>query len=217
MRPPLLKICGLTTIPDLRLACECADFVGVVVASTSPRSVTVEVARYLARLAPDKIVLVTNSADETLLSEIVTAIKPRALQLHGPQASALARTLHTLCPVWVAVALPRSGERTVHTLDETLAQVHEAAAAGAETIVLDTAVAGKIGGTGIVSDWELAADIVAQSPLPVLLAGGIRAENAAAALAAVQPAGLDASSQLERTPGRKCPMKLRALAQAVRG
>jgi phosphoribosylanthranilate isomerase len=84
-------------------------------------------------------------------------------------------------------------------------------------IVLDTAVRGQSGGTGQVSDWSVAARIVAQSPLPVLLAGGISPENAPAALATVQPAGLDASSRLEASPGRKDPAKVRELGRIAKG
>ena len=65
--------------------------------------------------------------------------------------------------------------------------------------------------------WSENTGIVAQSPLPVLLAGGIGPENAAAALAQVHPAGLDSSSRTQSVPGRKDARKVRDLARVVKG
>lgn len=216
---PLLKICGLTTIADLRLAQRVgADFLGLVVEShRSPRSLSLEQATVLARLA-DNVVAVTLCDDLARLREIVAALRPRALQLHGPHARQLAAELRGVVPVWVAVGVPPQ------TRDAAAAQAaagadraQAAAAAGAEMIVLDTSVQGETGGTGQTSDWSLAARIVAASPLPALLAGGLGPDNAAAALAQVQPAGLDCSSRLEASPGRKDAGKVRDLARVIKG
>jgi len=218
MGRPWLKICGLTNIPDLRCAQAAgADFLGVVIEAPSPRAVTVEVAARLARLAPEKIVAVVVSRDESFLRRVIREVKPRALQLHGPHAPELVARFADKCPVWVAVSVPAAGSADGTSADRTLAIIGQAAVAGAELIVLDTAVGGQTGGTGQVSDWALAAQIVAQSPLPVLLAGGLSPGNAAEALAQVKPAGLDASSRLERSPGRKDPRQVRELGRVVKG
>ncbi|MEI6500770.1 MAG: phosphoribosylanthranilate isomerase, partial [Armatimonadota bacterium] len=183
----------------------------------SPRAVTVEVAARLARLAPERIVAVVVSRDEAFLRRVIREVQPRALQLHGPHAPELVARFADRCPVWVAVPVPAADSVGETSAARTLAIIGQAAVAGAELIVLDTAVSGQSGGTGQVSDWALAAQIVAQSPLPVLLAGGISPDNAAEALAQVQPAGLDASSRLERSPGRKDPQRVRALGRVVKG
>jgi phosphoribosylanthranilate isomerase len=215
--PCLLKICGLTTVADLRLAQRLgADFLGVIVeAPGSPRSLPVAVAARLARLAPDRTVAVTVSDEVAFLRRVVEQVKPRALQLHGPAAGELAAEFVPLCRVWVSVSLPPAGEASGETARAALAEIERAASAGAEIVVLDTAVAGKRGGTGVPSDWGVAAEVVAASPLPVLLAGGLGPENAAEALRLVKPAGLDCSSRLEMLPGRKDPRKLAALADAL--
>lgn len=218
MAGALLKICGLTNIPDLRCAQAAgADFLGAVIEAPSPRAVTVEVAARLARLAPREMVAVVVSRDESFLRRVIREVRPRALQLHGPHSPELVARFADKCPVWVAVSVPAAGSGDQASLNQALATIGRAAVAGAEMIVLDTAVSGQTGGTGQVGDWTLAAQIVARSPLPVLLAGGISPGNAAEALALVLPAGLDASSRLERSPGRKNPFALRALGKVVKG
>ncbi len=213
MAPALLKVCGLTTIADLRVAQAAgADFLGVVVDSPpSPRSLTLAQAGVLARLAPN-IVIVTVCEDPKRLRAWAQQMRPRALQLHGPHAVRVARELAGATSVWVAVGLPAAGGDA----EMVLATIAEAAAAGVEMVVLDSSVGGHTGGTGQQTDWALAARIVAASPLPVLLAGGIGPDNAAAALEQVRPAGLDASSRLESSPGRKAPDRVHALARIVR-
>jgi len=219
MARPLLKICGVTNIPDLRCAQAAgADSLGVVVEAPSPRAVSVEVAARLSRRAPGRMVAVVVSSDESFLRRVIDELAPRALQLHGPNTSELVSRLADKCPLWVAVPVPPAGQAGAapeQRESEALAVINEAASAGAELIVLDTQVGGQSGGTGQVSDWVLAARLVAASPLPVLLAGGICPGNAAEALAQVRPAGLDASSRLERSPGRKDPCRVRELGRVI--
>jgi len=218
MTTPLLKVCGLTNIPDLRQAQRCrADFLGAIVeVPSSPRSVSVEQAQVLARLCPDRLVAVTTSADPDQLRRIVAGLRPHALQLHSPAALAAAPDLREQTRLWLAVPVPVQADDTAAAVAQALATVEQAQAAGVEMIVLDTAVKGRTGGTGQASDWEVAAEIVRRSPLPVLLAGGISPDNAAEALARVAPAGLDASSRLELAPGRKNPLAIRNLARIVK-
>jgi phosphoribosylanthranilate isomerase len=64
-----------------------------------------------------------------------------------------------------------------------------------------------------VVDWEIAAIIARERP--VILSGGLTAENVADAIATVQPCAIDVSSGVESKPGRKDPAKLRALFAAV--
>lgn len=214
----LLKVCGLCRIADLRQAQRCGtDFVGLVIeAPRSPRAVSLAQAERLARLAPERVVAVVVSEELEFLREVTRRLRPRALQLHGAQAVALARELRELCPVWVAVGVPAQGAEG-DSEEQALEQIVAAAAAGVEMIVLDTAAGGQTGGTGQTCDWEQAARIVARSPLPVLLAGGVCAENAAQALALVRPAGLDASSRLEVCPRVKDPAQVRRLGELVKG
>jgi phosphoribosylanthranilate isomerase len=201
----------------VRLAQRCgADFVGLVVeAPGSLRAVTLAQAEYLARLAPGQTVAVVVSEEVEWLREVARRLKPRALQLHGPQAAALARELAPEVKVWVAVGMPPQGEKT--DAEAVLQAAADAAAAGAEMIVLDTSVKGQTGGTGRTCDWDLAARVIAGCKAPVLLAGGICPGNAAEALERARPAGLDASTRLEACPRQKDPLKVRRLAEIVKG
>ncbi len=74
----------------------------------------------------------------------------------------------------------------------------------------------ELGGTGKVHDWRLSRRIVLESPVPVFLAGGLRADNVQAALEAVRPFGLDLCSGV-RTAGRLDEAKLEAFFRAVEG
>ncbi len=80
-------------------------------------------------------------------------------------------------------------------------------------IMIDAHVAGSFGGAGVVADWSAAATLAAQRP--VLLAGGLNAENVAAAIAAVQPWGVDVSSGVE-TDGVKDLEKIRRFVVAAK-
>ena len=78
-----------------------------------------------------------------------------------------------------------------------------------------SAGAGQFGGTGQVGDWDAAAAVAAAHP--ILLAGGLRPENVAAAIAAVQPWGVDVASGVESSPGRKDAAKMRDFVRAANG
>lgn len=74
---------------------------------------------------------------------------------------------------------------------------------------LDAFSASEYGGTGQTVDWDLAAEFVNQSPLPVILSGGLTPDNVGIAIETVRPQGVDVSSGVEKSPGRKDPAKVR--------
>ncbi len=219
MKTFLLKICGLTRIADFRHAQRCgADFLGIIVdVPFSPRSLPLAAATHLAVLCPQRVVAVTTSIQAEQLTEIVQILQPHALQLHNPQALAAAQDLRGATHLWLAVPVPSHTEAPRQAVEEAISTIAQAQAHGVEMIILDTISQGRLGGTGQTSDWDIAAEIVRQSPLPVLLAGGIGPDNAREALERVQPAGIDASSRLEICPGQKNPLAVRALTQIVKG
>ena len=73
----------------------------------------------------------------------------------------------------------------------------------------------ELGGTGRTHDWTLSRTIRQSVVTPVFLAGGMGADNVAAAIAAVEPFGLDLCSRV-RTDGKLDASKLRAFFEAVR-
>ena len=93
--------------------------------------------------------------------------------------------------------------------------VEEANAYPAEIILVDSYVRGTAGGTGTTFPWEEAAQEIARVGKPVLIAGGITAENAGEAMAMFRPFGLDVSGGIEEN-GAKSEAKIRAFMEAVR-
>jgi phosphoribosylanthranilate isomerase len=87
---------------------------------------------------------------------------------------------------------------------------------GADAFLLDSYVPGKAGGTGETFNWSLAV-AAKQFGRPIFLAGGLTPKNVADAIRAVQPFGVDVSSGVEFSPGKKDPEKIRAFIAAARG
>lgn len=217
------KICGLTRLSDLRVAERAgADYLGMIVEiARSPRCLALAAARLLARGAKGRIVPVI--ADEPVVRAvaIATATRAAALQLHGSETPEYVAALRAALPaeiaLWRALPLSRGVSETQReaVVAESLRQIKALAGVGVARIVLDSRVQGVSGGTGVTCDWSAAAQVVAESPLPVMLAGGITPGNVREAIVAVRPTGVDISSGVERRPGVKDPAAvLSVIAQA---
>ncbi len=216
-----LKICGLTTIADMRL-CEAlgADFVGMVVeVPRSPRSISRHTGEYLVRTARAQPVIVVADLPPQQITEIAEQCSPAAIQLHGAddpkQVEELRQRLPDEIQLWRALGLPADCEDSQATAAELIEEIKQCTQVGIARIVLDTKIKEQVGGTGIPSHWPTAAQIIKQSPLPVMLAGGLGPENVSDAVSQTQPAGVDISSGVESRPGRKDAGKLEELSQAV--
>lgn len=96
-------------------------------------------------------------------------------------------------------------------VEEVLASV-----SGADALLLDAHKPGQWGGTGQTMDWGLAREIVSASPIPVVLAGGLRPENVAEAIERVGPYAVDVSSGVEVGPGVKDRARIRAFIRAAK-
>ncbi len=81
-------------------------------------------------------------------------------------------------------------------------------------LLVDAAVKGVYGGSGVTADWSAAAELAKQFPL--LLAGGLTPENVAEAVRQVRPWGVDVASGVESAPGEKDAKKMKAFVNAVR-
>ena len=208
-----VKICGTTSVHDARLSLDAgADFLGVIVAHPpSPRNVTVEIACAIRDVTPEKLVLLTVNQSEEALRELVQALQPVALQLHGDETPALVRSLSQGGPrVWKAI----HGDAA-----QLLELAHQYTEAGAEAILVDareTQTDGVVyGGTGKVADWEGARALV-DAGFRVVLAGGLTPDNVARAAHRVQPFALDCVSGVEATKGIKDPDRVRNFVQSAR-
>ncbi len=111
-------------------------------------------------------------------------------------------------PKRIHVVRLRQGQRAKDVMETVIA---------ASMVLLDTYSQNAFGGTGERVDWELAAEIVSLSKIPVMLAGGLTPENVGEAIQIVKPFAVDVSSGVEEKPGVKDASKIRDFIQAVRG
>ncbi len=210
--PLSIKICGLMTPEALDVALESgADLVGFVFFPPSPRTIGLEAARTLgARVhgRAGKVALTVNATDETL-RDIVDALAPDMLQLHGtepPERVAVVRS-HFGLPVMKALPIAERGD-----LSPIRIYAHVA-----DRLIFDARApqeATRPGGLGQPFDWTLLKGI--DIGIPFMLSGGLNADNVAEALRITGASGVDVSSGVERKPGVKDPNKIRAFIRAAR-
>ncbi len=207
-----IKICGLSTPETLDAALAAgADMVGFVFFTKSPRCVSYETAGMLGQRAGDKAlkVALTVDADDATLAAVIAALKPQLLQLHGdetPERVAEIRARFGL-PVMKAIGVARTKDLAAIARFESVA----------DWLLFDAKPAPEAdlpGGNGAAFDWALLRDLKLSKPW--LLAGGLNADNVAAALAATAASGVDVSSGVETTPGVKEAGKIRAFISNAR-
>jgi phosphoribosylanthranilate isomerase len=198
-----IKICGLTREADLDAAVDAgADAVGFVFYARSPRHVSVERAAELARRLPAFVTpvgLFVNAAPDEI-AQAVRAIPQLLLQFHGDEAPG------------DCDAAQRPYLRAARMASDFDLLNFAAQYPGAQAILLDAHVEG-YGGGGKVFDWSL---IPRNVPRPVVLSGGLHAENVIDGILQVRPWAVDVSSGVEAAKGIKDPAAIRRFCEAVR-
>ena len=200
-----VKICGVTNWADARLAIDLgADALGFNFHAPSPRSVSPQRAWEIIRRLPPLVMPVGVFVDwpAQVVAALARALHLGAVQLHGGEKAEQVRELSGQFAVIKAFAV-RPGFR-VATL---------AAYTAASAFLLDGFREGLHGGTGKTADWRVARQ--ANRYGRVILAGGIRPDNVARAIAEAQPFAVDVASGVEARPGKKDPAAMRALLRAV--
>ncbi|WP_017906546.1 phosphoribosylanthranilate isomerase [Pseudomonas asplenii] len=198
------KICGITRIEDALAAVEAgADAIGFVFYAKSPRAVTFQQARAIIAALPPFVTTVGLfvNASRCELGEILDAVPLDLLQFHGDETSAQCEGFNR----------PYIKALRIKAGDDIAAACQ--AYPGASGILLDTYVEGVPGGTGEAFDWSLVPQGLNK---PIILAGGLTADNVAQAIAQVRPYAVDTSGGVEQSKGIKDPAKIRAFIQAVR-
>ena len=212
-----LKVCCIASIEEAALALSHgATAIGLVSAMPSGPGVIDEARiREIAAWAPPsaRTFLLTSRTAPTEIVEQVKASGVNTVQVVdalGPGAYTVLRAL-----------LPRV--RLVQVIHVRGAEAVEEALAAAplvDELLLDSGNPGarvkELGGTGRVHDWTLSRRIVEESGVPVWLAGGLRAENVVAAIAAVGPTGVDVCSGV-REAGLLSAARLERFARAALG
>jgi phosphoribosylanthranilate isomerase len=146
------------------------------------------------------VVAVTVNEDLASLRRLAASLDPDWLQLHGDEPDA-----------WISALAPRAYQVVGLA---TAADVTRAVAAPGPWVLVDAADDVLRGGTGQAPPASLAAAVCAARP--TLLAGGLGADNVAAAIAAFAPHGVDAASRLEVAPGQQDVAKVREYVRAAR-
>lgn len=200
-----VKFCGFTRAGDVRLACELGvDAIGLVFAEGSPRRLQVEEARALRQaIAPlvSSVALFKDNPPEQV-REIVRLLRPNALQFHGEEEDAFCRSFGI--PYIKAIAMGHPDSVDVRTLHGRYP--HAAA------LLFDSHVTGGEGGSGASFDWQL---LPAENTKPVMVAGGLTADNVHGLITTRAPWAVDVASGLESEPGIKDGDKMRAFVAEV--
>jgi len=199
-----IKFCGMTRAEDVRLAVALGvDYIGLVFAAGSPRRLTIAQAQAMRGLVPPGIGVVALVMDNphTETERILAELHPDYLQFHGSEDAAYCASFGL--PYFKAIAMGDGGDPLPAM----------AAFPSAHGFVLDGHGAGEQGGSGRSFDWSRLPQATSQ---PILLAGGLTADNVATAIRTARPWGVDVSSGIESAPGIKDPGQMRRFVAAVR-
>lgn len=199
-----IKICGITRVEDaLAAAHSGANAIGLVFYEKSPRHVSIARAEQVAAALPPFITVVGLFVDPEpgYVREVLEFVPLDLLQFHGDENPAFCLEFDR--PYIKAIRVKEGVD-----LLQCAAQFSTA-----KGLVLDAHVEGIPGGTGTSFDWNL---IPEDFPLPVILSGGLDAENVAAAIEQVQPYAVDVSSGVEESKGIKDAAKIARFIQEVK-
>lgn len=199
-----IKICGITRIEDALLAAKLgADAIGLVFYPQSPRCVSIEIARAIVQALPPFITVVGLfvDANKTTVQHVLQHVPLNLLQLHGDENA-------ELCESYGISYIKALRVRAGVNLNSQI-QLYK----NARGILLDAYHPTLKGGTGQMFDWDLIPHDLAK---PIILAGGLTADNVVEAITKVKPYAVDVSSGVESSPGIKDPIQLTAFIHKVR-
>jgi phosphoribosylanthranilate isomerase len=199
-----VKICGITNLADAQAAAEAgADALGFVFYEKSPRFVSMKTVAEISRALPPFIIRVgvfVNPAKELVLKAIAEC-GLNLLQFHGDEPP-------EFCTQFDSMSMKAFRIRNAGSLNELPKYKTDA-------WLLDAYSSDTLGGTGEVFNWDLAVE-AQKFKHPIFLAGGLTPENVADAVRKVRPFGVDVSSGVESSPGRKDYAKVRAFINAAK-
>ncbi len=198
-----VKICGITSVQDALTAVKHgADAIGLVFYAPSSRNVSIAQAQEIARQIPAfvSVVGLFVNAEASFVNKVISQVKINLLQFHGDETP-VACSQFSL-PFIKAIRVKPDTNLIQCAIDFS----------AAKALLLDTYTEGLMGGTGHVFDWDL---IPKQMAKPVILAGGLTADNVAQAIQKVQPYAVDVSGGVEMSKGIKDADKIAAFMQQV--
>ena len=199
-----VKICGITRVEDgLAAARAGAHAIGLVFHPASPRFVTIERATEIARSLPPFVTAVALFVNPNVATvrAVLERVPVQLLQFHGDETPALCEQFDV--PYLKAVRMAPGTDLLQYA----------ARYQGAKALLVDAFKEGVYGGSGHAFDWK---SIPCDLPVPVVLAGGLTAQNVAEAVRTVRPWAVDVSSGVEREKGIKDPQLMAAFIRGAR-
>ncbi len=219
-----VKICGLTTLEDAQVAAGAgADYLGFIFYPPSKRAISLEAARTLikelrrslsaGKLTPQLVGVFVNETPEFVSSVLKTCNLDLA-QLSGDEpASDILSDRSPLARRAYRAIRPTTSAEAMALVQEHSPSPNQAPPSGPD-LLLDTYHPQLRGGTGDVTDWDMAQALARQTRL--MLAGGLTAQNVTEAVRIVQPFAVDVASGVEAAPGRKDHDAVRAFVRLAR-
>lgn len=206
--PPRIKVCGITSLEDAQLAVDAGAWaIGLILWDGSPRACLLPEAERIAAHFRRQVevcgVFVNATLDE--VAAVVDGVGLTMVQLHGDEGPSFCEEVRRRTGARVIKAARVHSNADMLDLDRYHSDFH----------LLDAYKPAVRGGTGETFDWNLASKRLTTT-IPLILSGGLTAENVAAGIAATEPYAVDTASGTESSPGVKDPAKLIAFAEAVR-
>jgi phosphoribosylanthranilate isomerase len=211
--PPKVKVCGITNLEDAELAVELGAWtLGMIFFAGSPRSCSPAEAQRIVAVLRRRVELCGVFVNAPLEEVVHTSedLGLSMLQLHGDEGPSFCAEASRRNGARVIKAMQVSGPGDVRDLERFHVDFHLLDARAAEP-----GRQGLRGGTGETFDWTLLEG--RRSKVPLILSGGLNADNVAEAVALTRPYAVDTASGTESAPGRKDARKLRAFFAAVEG
>lgn len=194
-----VKICGITTVDDARLAVQYgASAIGLNFYPSSPRYVGLAEAEKIREAVPSGVccVGVFVNASRSAVQEIVSRLRLDAIQFHGDEKE---EDLQGWGRKVIRAFRLHGGELPPQILT-----------CGTDYLLVDAHQEGMYGGTGQMLAWDTIGALPRDCLNRLILAGGLTPENVAQAVRAVRPFAVDVASGVEAVPGKKDPHKLEA-------
>ncbi|MEO8355708.1 MAG: phosphoribosylanthranilate isomerase [Chloroflexota bacterium] len=199
-----IKICGIKTVTDALAAMDAgADLIGFNFYPKSPRCIDVgrcrDIMSVMRKYGHVTYVGVFVNASAAEIHATMETLGLSLAQLHGDETPQMLSALDG---------------KAFKAFRGVPAEVNGFATNESPALLVDAAVKGVYGGSGVTADWSAAAELAKQFPL--LLAGGLTPENVADAVRQVRPWGVDVASGVESAPGVKDAAKMKAFVQAIK-
>jgi phosphoribosylanthranilate isomerase len=201
-----VKFCGIADLDDAAEAVQLGAWaIGLIHYDGSPRCVDPVVAAEIGAAFRRKCEVVGVFVNPTLdeVAKAVEDVGMTMVQLNGSEGESFCAEVARKTGVKVIKAIHVSSAADVHAAESYRTDFH----------LFDKRGKGLWGGTGEVFDWELLRGH--RSDVPGILAGGLRPDNVAAAIAVAQPFAVDVASGVEIEPGRKDHAAMAAFFEAA--